>query len=408
MSFMMTDTPQVPGATPVSYGPPAKVQFTTELITDTGGYQKTGGQGRSCWGFNHANLLRHKDDLYALCWHDDLTLTVFQRKGPGKWEVSPPLPEALQSGVLLVDSKGRLHLIGGEGASYHALFDPPGQNQKFTVQRLAKADTRFSAAIAPNDDIFVVGGYPAMTWYVLSAQDGYQPKLTGTRPHPTWRAYYFAAYDGKRAQAYCYNIQHVEGVGYQTLWTYYYDNPDLAGKPDDWRMVVVSDVSDTFDGKTARGNTSNEDFLIDRKGRVHFLYQVNRMPGTGTWSSEKQDRTQDELYHAVGPPGGPFKSYRLGNFSRGRLYQTKNGRLHYLLERGAWFAFDLYYATGSENDFTRISEPIRLETPTKIDHIFVNAARTGGTPTEFIDLYFTGPYPGQTNKIWYGKITPAR
>jgi hypothetical protein len=385
-----------PNPSRVRYGPPAKARFETELITDTGGYRKTGGQGRSCWGYNHANIVRHRNQLYALCWRDDLSLVVYRRAAPGRWEASPPLPEALQSGVLLVDSKGRLHVIGGDMASYHALFDPPGQVRKFTLHRRAQADTRFGAAIAPGDDIFVVGGYPQMRWYVLSARRDFQPVASGSIPHPTWRAYYFAHYDGRRAQTYCYNIQHVEGVGYQTLWTYYYDNPNLLERPDDWRMTVISDVSDTFDGKAARGTTSNEDMLVDRKGRVHFLYMINRQPGTGTWPSEKQDRGQDALYHAVGPPGGPFRSYLLGNFSRGRLYQTRDGRLHYLLERGEWFHFDLWYAVGGEDDFDTIS-----------DHIFVNAARAGGTPTDFIDIYFTGPYPGQTNRIWYGKLTPG-
>jgi hypothetical protein len=393
-------------AIPVTYGPPAKAKFETELITDTGGYQKTGGQGRACWGFNHSNIVRHGKDVYALCWHDDLSLVVFHRTAPGQWESSPPLPEAPQSAVMLVDSHGRLHLIGGEGASYHVLFDPPGQVQKFTVQRLAKADTRFGASIAKNDDIFVVGGYPAMSWYVLSARNGYKPTLSGLLPHPTWRAYYFAHYNGKAAQTYCYNIQHVDGVGYQTLWTYYYYNPDLAKHPDDWRMTIVSDVSDTFDGKDARGNTENEEMLVDRKGRVHFLYMINTTPARGTWPETAPEK--NVLYHAVGPPGGPFKSYRLGNFSRGRLYQSPDGPLHYFLERGQWFHHDLWYAVGGEDEFDRISEPIHLETPSKIDHIFVNATRAGGTPTDTIDCYFTGPYPGHTNKIWYGRLTPER
>src|SRR5690349_16648076 len=82
---------------PVTYDAPAKARFETELITDTGGYQKTGGQGRSCWGYNHSNIVRHGKEVYALCWHDDLTLTVYRRVKPGQWEASPPLPEAVQS-----------------------------------------------------------------------------------------------------------------------------------------------------------------------------------------------------------------------------------------------------------------------------------------------------------------------
>jgi hypothetical protein len=43
---------QVPGALPVTYAPLAKVKLEYERINSTGGYQKTRGQGRSCWGYN--------------------------------------------------------------------------------------------------------------------------------------------------------------------------------------------------------------------------------------------------------------------------------------------------------------------------------------------------------------------
>ena len=90
--------------------------------------------------------------------------------------------------------------------------------------------------------------------------------------------------------------------------------------------------------------------------------------------------------------------YKLGNFSRGRIYQTRDGRFHYFLTRGEWFNFDLYYSVGPENDFETVSAPIRLETPSKIDHIYVNAARAGGTSTDFVDCYFTGRYSADKNE----------
>jgi hypothetical protein len=69
----------------VIYGPPAKVTFEIELITDTAGHQQTGGSGASCWGFNQSNIVRHGEQVYAMSWRDDLTLIVFQRLGPGRW-----------------------------------------------------------------------------------------------------------------------------------------------------------------------------------------------------------------------------------------------------------------------------------------------------------------------------------
>ena len=394
-------------ATKVTYGPPAQVRFETELITDSAGNKQAGGSGRSCWGFNQSNIVRHGEHVYAMCWRDDLHLIVFRRIGPGRWEASQPLPKVPQNGVLLVDSRGRIHVIAGERARYHAIFDPPGQVERFKVQRLATADTRFGASIGTRGDILVAGGLPAMSWYLLSAADGYTPAVSGRVPHQSWRAYYFVALEGPAAHTFCYDDYFVTGIGYQTLKTYYSYNPNVREKPNDWRTTVVSDVSDMVDGK-ARGATENEDLMIDQEGRVHLLYLKNPTPSTTRWASQGQDRAKDELYHAVGKPGGPFERYLLGSFSRGRLYQTPDGRIHYLLTRGEWFNFDLWYAAGDKNQWNVISQPIRLETPSTIDHVFVNSTRAGGTSSAFIDCYFTGPFPGKNNNVWYGRLSLDR
>ncbi len=392
---------------PVAYGPPAKARFETELITDTAGYTQRGGTGRSSWGFNQSNIVRHGDQVYAMCWRDDRHLVVFRRIMPGQWEASPPLPQVPQNGVLLVDSKGRPHVIGGDSASYHAVFDPPGQVRTFSVQKPAQADTRFGAGINADDDILVAGGLPAMSWYVLAAGNGYRSSASGRVPHASGRAYYFVAFAGRSAHTFCYDDYFVKGSGYHTLRTYHYWNPDPVRSPGDWKMTLISDVSDTVAGH-ARGATENEDLMIDRSGRVHFLYMKNTVPATGEWSwaSDGQDRANDFLFHAVGDPAGPFTHYRLGNFSRGRIHQTPDGRLHYFLCRGEWFNFELWYAVGEANSPALISEPIRLTTPTRIDHVFVNSTRAGGKPAPSIDCYFTGPYPGHTRMIYCGKLTP--
>ncbi len=392
----------------VSYGPAARVRFEAELITDSAGRREAGGLGRSCWGFNQSNIVRHGDDVYAMCWRDDLHLVVFRRVGAGRWEASPPLAKCPQNGVLLVDRKGRAHVIGGDRASYHAIFEPPGQVKTFKVQQLARADTRFGASIAPNGDILVAGGLPGMAWYVLSARDGYKPVATGRVPHKTWRAYYFVAFDGSTAHTFCYDDYYIKGIGYQTLKTYHYTNTNVLAntKPDAWKMTVISDVADTVWGKT-RGCTENEDLMVDRKGQVHLLFMRNPTPSTTRWASQGQDRAKDELVHVVGRPGGPFKRYLLGNFSRGRLHQTPDGRIHYLMTRGQWFKFELWYAVGTADRPETISQPIQLETPTRIDHVFVSSTRAGGTPTRCIDCYWTGPYPGQTDRVWYGCLHPS-
>lgn len=397
----------VPACTQVCYTTPVHAFFTPERITDTGGWQHSGGTGRSCWGYHQSNIVRSGAEVYALCWRDDTHLTVFRRIGVGTWESSPLLAESPQSGALLADSQGRIHLIAGDKARCHILFDPPGQVQQFREQLLPGADTRFGAAIAPNGDIFVAGGVPAMRWYLLSAQDGYAPVQSGCLPHATNRAYYFTAFDGTAAQVYCYEIHFVEEAGFQTMQTYHYINPDIKQQPDDWRMTVISDVSETFDGK-ARATTANEDLLVDTQGNLHLLYRINPTPATGAWASSAQDYNEDELIHFVRTPDGESERYRLGQFTRGRLCETADGRLHYLLTRRDTVGNNLWYAVGEANDFTAITEPIRLETPGPIDHIFVNNTRAGGTLSEGVDCYFTGPYPGKTGELWYAELTSAR
>ena len=133
---------ETPAVRQVARGEAARVKFDVELITDTAGNQPAGGVGRSCWGFNQSNLVRHGENIYAMCWRDDQHLVVFHRGGSGRCQPSPPLPKVPQNGVLLADSQGRVHVIGGEAASYQVIFDPPGQVQEFTLRRQARADSR--------------------------------------------------------------------------------------------------------------------------------------------------------------------------------------------------------------------------------------------------------------------------
>ena len=146
----------------VEYSPPVAAQVRCGLITDRAGHKKTGGVGRSCWGFNQTNIVRTDRGVYALWWRDDLSLLVSRRTGEGTWEDSPALPECPQNGVLLVDREERVHVVAGDCASYHAVFDPPGQVETFDLRRRARADSRFGASIAPSGDILVAGGLPGI------------------------------------------------------------------------------------------------------------------------------------------------------------------------------------------------------------------------------------------------------
>lgn len=385
----------------VRFKPPVPLTVTAEQITDEGGWQHTGGIGRSCWGYHQSNIVRHGADVYALVWRDDEHLRVFHRRDGGAWEASPLLPPSPQSGVLLVDAAGRAHVIAGERACLHILFDAPGRVDSFHVEPLPFADTRFGAAIAANDDIFIAGGVPAMSWHRLDSTRDWAVAQSGRVPHETNRGYYLTAFDGRAAQTYCGEIHFVEEAGFLTLRTYHYHNPDLPAYPEDWQLKVISDLSPTWNGP-ARGATGQEDLFIDRKGRVHLLFWANPVPATGAWAA--RNSAYDLLYHLVGPAEGPFACYRLGHFSRGRLGQTADGRMHYLLTRQIEGGAGVWHAESAEDVFDTMREPARVDLPLPMDHFFVNTPRAGGTLSDTLDLYFTGGGSGGTKHIWYANL----
>ena len=416
---------------PVAFSAPVKPNFTVEQITDTAGHTLSGGSGASCWGYNQSNIVRHQDQLYALSWRDDLSLVVYRRQRPGQWEASPCLPPVPQNGNLLVDGQGRLHLISGNAARWHALFDPAGQVQNYQLRQYATGDSRFGAAINQKGQILVAGGLAQTAWYVLDPTDDYRPLASGSLQHRRDRGYHFTIFDGPAAHTFCSDDYFVKGAHspnqritrtdpetgavesvetergiYPVLKTYYYYNPDLLAAPDDWRMTVISDVSATYqDG--ARGTTEQQDLLLDDQGRLHLIYFANRQPAKTVWASTGQDLDNSRLYHAVGPPGGPFEHLCLGTYNSGRLYQTPDGRLHYLLTRGRrGAARELHYAVATGADSTRISKPFRLPLPGPFWHVYTNTRRAGGTQAPCIDCYWSGPHGGNSNQVWYSRLTP--
>jgi hypothetical protein len=419
-----TDRPQA------RYDPPAHPCFTIELITDTAGSGQTGGSGASCWGFNQSNVVRAGEEVYALSWRDDLSLVVFRRIGPGRWEPSSPTPPVPQNGNLLVDSRGHLHLVAGANASFQAVFDPPGQVRYFRLRERASADSRFGAAINDLDQIAAGGGLERLAWYLLDVgQDGL-PVAAGELAHEAARGYHFIALAGSAAHTFCGDAYFLAGdqypnqtVTYRDLATgelktietphgiypvlksYYLYCPDLLRAGQGWQMQVVSDVSDTFaEGK--RGTTEQQDLLLDAEGGVHLIYFENRQPSGTVWAATGQDQAASRLYHAVGEPGGSFTHFYLGNFNSGRLYQTPDGRMHYFLTRGRrGDAESLWYAAGTE-DWSRISEPVPLELPSRFWHFFTNTTRAGGTRAPFVDCYWTGAYRQNSHQVWYGRLDP--
>lgn len=420
----------------VVYGSPARFDWRVECITNTAGCRLTGGSGASCWGYNQSNIVRFEKDLYALSWRDDLTLAVFRRLDNGTWEAGPVLPPVPQNGNLLVDSRGHLHVIGGDRASWHVLFDNPGRLDCFELRRRVSADSRFGASIDDRDRIFVGGGLEQLGWYILDGANDFQMVASGKVAHPKARGYHFVVFYKGAVHTFCSDdyflpgdhfpnqkvtvkdpqtgephvVETERGI-YPVLRAYCYCNRDVMATPDAWDVTVMSDVSDTFSeppaGDGARGTTDQQDLFLDREGLLHFVYYENRQPSREVWAGTGQDAANSRLYHAVGPPGGPFKTWCLGNFNSGRLYQTPDGRLHYFLTFGRRAAAQsLWYAVSEAGQWHCISEPVKLQTGGGFWHFFVNMKRTGGTCVDWVDGYWTGPLGGNSNEVFYGKMTP--
>jgi hypothetical protein len=419
----------------VTLMPPARFQWHVERITDTAGCRLTGGSGASCWGYNQSNIVRCEDDIYALSWRDDLTVTVFRRLSDGRWEAGPVLPPVPQNGNLLLDSTGRLHVISGDRASWHVRFDEPGRLDRFELRRRVAADSRFGASIDSKDRILVCGGLDRLGWYVLDGNQDFQMAASGQVTNEKARGYHFVIFHDGAAHTFCSDdyflpgeqfpnqqvkildpktgepraIETQRGI-YPVLRTYYYHNRDLLAHPDRWEVTVLSDVSDTFksppDGDGSRGTVDQQDFFLDSEGILHFIYYENRQPSREVWAGTGQDASDSRLYHAVGRPGGPFQTWRLGAFNSGRLYQTPDGRMHYFLTFGRRSAAEsLWHAVSEPGQWDRISQPVQLDTGGGFWHFFTGMRRAGSAVSDSIDGYWTGPIGGNSNEVFYGRLT---
>lgn len=420
----------------VAHSAPATFQWEVERITNTAGCRLTGGSGASCWGYNQSNIVRFEDEVYALSWRDDLTLVIFRRLSDGTWEMGPVLPPVPQNGNLLVDSKGHLHVIGGDCASWHVWFDEPGRLDCFQLRRWVKADSRFGASIDKQDRIFVGGGLGRLGWYVLDGQKNFEKVASGEIVHEKARGYHFALFQDGAVHTFCSDDYFLPGASlpnqqvkvkdpqtgeqriietehgiYPVLKAYYYHNPNVLETGNTWQMQVMSDVSETFSepptGNGSRGTTDHQDIFMDQEGLLHFLFYENRQTTREVWAGMGQDVKNSRLYHSVGPPDGPFETFCLGNFNSGRLYQTPDGRVHYFLTHGARNASQsLWYAVGEAGQWGRISEPVQLNTEGEFWHFFVNTQRAGGTCVDWVDGYWTGPLGKNSNEVFYGKLRP--
>ena len=422
----------------VAHSAAAGFDLTTELITDTAGHLLTGGSGNSGWGYNQHNLVRHGPHVYALSWRDDLTLAVFRRVGEGEWEEGAVLPPVPQNGNLLVDSAGRLHVIGGAEASWHVIFDEPGTLETWELRRRVRADSRFGACIDEHDQIFVAGGLSHLGWYLLDREGG--TAAEGRLPHPRERGYQFTALRDGGAHTICSDdyflpgdhfpnqivtmpdpatggtkdIETPHGI-YPVMRAYYYHNPHVKEQPDDWRCVQIADVSDTLDEATGqRGNLDHQELMIDRKGLVHILFFENRQLSGAVWAGSEQDAANSRLFHSVGPAGGPFETWCLGSYNSGRLYETLDGRMHYLLTRGMrGSAESVWHAVSEPGVWGTISAPAQLPGCGPLHHLFISSPRAGGSCEAEIDLYWTGaPRPPDpavaacSEQVWYARLTP--
>ncbi|MEE2658256.1 MAG: hypothetical protein VX733_07110 [Candidatus Latescibacterota bacterium] len=420
----------------VTRTPPARFRWQVERITDNAGCKLSGGSGASGWGYNHSNIVRCRDDLFALSWRDDLTLALYRRVREGNWEQGPVFPPVPQNGNLLVDDEDRMHIISGDRASWHVRFDEPGRMDRFELRRRWQTDSRFGAAVEGRR-IFVGGGLEHLDWVLLDGDNDYEVACFGEVRHERARGYHFVVLADSGVHTFCSDDYFLAGKQfpnqqitirdsesgepvvvdtdpgiYPVLRAYYYHNPDPLSRPNDWRVTVMSDVSDTFrpppEGDGSRGTTDHQDLYLDSEGELHLLYYENRQPSREVWAAMAQDPAHSRLYHAVGSPGGPFCTWCLGAFNSGRILETTDGRMHFFLTMGRRSAAQsLWYTTCKGRDWSRMSEPVQLDTGSGFWHFFIAVPRAGSTVSECVDGYWHGPFGGNSNEVFYGRLTPG-
>jgi hypothetical protein len=415
----------------VSLDPAVAVDLRIERVTDTAGCRLTGGSGASCWGYNQSNLVRHGEDLYALSWRDDLTVAVYHRTGPDAWTPGPVLPPVPQNGNLLIDPAGRLHVISGDRASWHVVFDEPGRLDRWELRRRVAADSRFGAAIDATGRLLVAGGLEEMAWYILDTMGPDVPLAHGTVTHPAARGYHIVHWRDGEAFALCSDDYFLAGERYPNqqvvlpdpatggtrtvetprgiypvLRAYLLHNPDPLADPAGWTTTTISNVSDTFDEAAGtRGTTDHQDLLVDDDGAVHLLYYENRQPSGSVWAGTDQHDDEARLYHAWRRPGEGFRHTCLGHYHGGRLHRDASGRLHALLISGRRSAARAVHHALLDDGGERMSTPTGLDGLGPLWHLFVASRRAGSAPGPGLDLYWTGPLGGNSNELFYGHLT---
>ena len=193
---------------------------------------------------------------------------------------------------------------------------------------------------------------------------------------------------------------------------------------------MIGDVSDTYDQTSGkRGVIEHQDLSVDCAGLVHIMYYENRERSSSVWAGAEQDHAHSRLFHAVGPPGGPFVHHALGCYNSCRLVETADGRFHYFLTRGArGQAESVWYSTGCGPSVPaaaaaaagsavaaadpcwarhKLSAPVQLEGVGPLHHFFVSSPRAGGSIGAEIDCYWHGARESQPHEVMYGRLTPA-
>lgn len=386
---------------------------------------------RSCWGFMHAPLVRHRDTLYAAMleagrinegpgavpWQkQDGVFRVYRKTGNGPW-TETFRGGSQQTVCLLMSPDGALRIVGGLGPEAW-MAAGPGQADRFSLERLGNLGGHpyQGAGIGPEGNACVswcedrtkerIGFYDAATgkWTVRDVAE--VPQHTG---------YPYVVVRGRSVDIFKHEAVILEGKYCYRILYHLHAKDGLNGA---WKMEVLDDASP--------GHCECHSAFVDREGRIHVAYRRNpREYEDGFWDPSDPGH---RFFHLIGPPGGPFERSEIEaarGFHRVRLCQTPDGLYHLFLERAdettkpdpgyrdaikqsAWNNRTFYCRSADGRAF---SDPRPVEfLPDGIDRLFLlEPSRFGGNWRDgVIEGYTTGGYPGSYMNVYYLKIDPAK
>lgn len=414
--------------------PSPSLRLETSRITDRGASSAAAGPSAVKWGFMCPLAARHRERLFAanftrppgVPWNatepNETPVALWKRDEGGRWEsVYLDSPErTYQTPTLLLGPDGRANVFTlhpGSGRLFWFAADSP-RNERLALREIdAKWGAYMGGAIDRHGQALLVywgngAGDPSLTGRA-QMEDGYRKSTIGYTFLDTRSGRHRNGVIDTPGAPYCYS--HVEyastgahvltvrsevmtfkiagSVNHYTDLRYYFCPDPARGAP--WRHVSLY--------ANPKGQVQPIGLEVDPDGRVHALYIFIEERAEGL-------RTPLQLYYAasIEPIGGDaplrFARKRLAVNRDGRLYQTRDGRIHLLAYQSGQL---LEYARLLDGVAGRWTPWANVETPTPHVRFFPVGKRSGSTLTDDLEGVLLGqPGTPHESSMYHFRLRP--